>query len=694
MAVTVSSLALNLRIITEPGQTLEEPYSTILSLLLAWAEETVDLQAPGAPNSTRDLAINQLCGYIYDKPQSAQGQAYANAWINSGASNILRNYIKRRAIGLGGTSDATPGDGGTTATINEEQLLRLIREQLRPAFAAERENLDAELRKFIDQEVDNRNAAIDAKIAAHRSIPTAHQTITGGGGSAAGGTQITWHHMMYDAARRENLSLRNNYLVPTGFMYNDDDIEVSIYISEAEDSGKWQMLPIPIAILDALPDLTVDSTLKRTTTGLTNANRIQIEAIGVDGNIDMYVGKDANNQILLGCRTNTEYTDIRNLYFKQITASVTDDGTTDPTDLTPAESQLTVGLSNHRFVWDASATQDLARRANNWLEVPNLLFDDSAQFIDVFLLGRNIYHATDEEHHTGVTDSYRIDVKRLLGFSSRTKDTRYVPPGRTLANPIDYVIDVTVNFEDATSVIRHERIAFSWYNSGTVDNPEYRLLVANSPQTGHPVSSSSIYDLITGFIFHVVFGGTTGGVLPVGSDAHNKLEWTGTSWQAVSDEKTVYYALTRDGAVANAANAIRYFLNNVSGYTLADNTRPYAVNRGFGSNLFRLEDLWLWPNGAAAPFAWILVPARYKVWLESFKVLLKADPDRFTILPTEAGSDAVLTPVLQSTELRINGVLYSLGLIQLTGNRPTTKYQVTMQYTAPAVAESTVEVVQ
>lgn len=101
MAVDVKKLAVNLRISTDETQLVQQPYNNILTAILNWAIETIDANAPTATEASKDLAVYQLCGYIYDKPASARGEAYSNAWTNSGAADILRRFIQRRAIVVG-----------------------------------------------------------------------------------------------------------------------------------------------------------------------------------------------------------------------------------------------------------------------------------------------------------------------------------------------------------------------------------------------------------------------------------------------------------------------------------------------------------------------------------------------------------------------------------------------------------------
>ena len=114
MAVTVTDLALTLRITTSATDTIPEAQSHVLTHLLAWSVELVDGRAPGAPEASRDQAIYSLTAYVFDQPTAGRGAAFANAWANSGAALMLARWTQRRAVGLDGTcttTTTTTGDG-------------------------------------------------------------------------------------------------------------------------------------------------------------------------------------------------------------------------------------------------------------------------------------------------------------------------------------------------------------------------------------------------------------------------------------------------------------------------------------------------------------------------------------------------------------------------------------------------------
>ena len=121
MAVTLGQLATALRITTDATETVPEPENGILVRIQAWATDEIVGRAPAAPDNAKDSALIVLAGYVFDRPISERGTAYANAWENSGASDMLRRYIQRRAFILDSdtpttTTTVTPGGGGGVDT--------------------------------------------------------------------------------------------------------------------------------------------------------------------------------------------------------------------------------------------------------------------------------------------------------------------------------------------------------------------------------------------------------------------------------------------------------------------------------------------------------------------------------------------------------------------------------------------------
>ena len=91
MAVTVAQLAAYLGIESRDASQTEE-----LQTYLDAAIATVEKRAPGAPLAVRSLATMRLAAYQHDQPYAARGQAFANAFVNSGAGAALADWIDRR----------------------------------------------------------------------------------------------------------------------------------------------------------------------------------------------------------------------------------------------------------------------------------------------------------------------------------------------------------------------------------------------------------------------------------------------------------------------------------------------------------------------------------------------------------------------------------------------------------------------
>ena len=101
MAVTLADLAVDLRITTNPEDTIEPGQIVILTRLLAVAETLISERASSAPDTLKDSAVISLASYMYDRPSAGAAGRYANCWVNSGAASLLSNYIRRRAKAIG-----------------------------------------------------------------------------------------------------------------------------------------------------------------------------------------------------------------------------------------------------------------------------------------------------------------------------------------------------------------------------------------------------------------------------------------------------------------------------------------------------------------------------------------------------------------------------------------------------------------
>ena len=67
--------------------------------LLAYSTEAVTKHAPEASDTAMNEAVRRLSGHLFDMPEAARGDAYANALRNSGAAGMLLPYRIHR-LGL------------------------------------------------------------------------------------------------------------------------------------------------------------------------------------------------------------------------------------------------------------------------------------------------------------------------------------------------------------------------------------------------------------------------------------------------------------------------------------------------------------------------------------------------------------------------------------------------------------------
>ena len=99
MAVTLTpqELAAHLRITTSDTQPIPGPYVTVVVDSLQAATEMVERRAPLAPTDSQNMAVTQLCGYWFESPLAPAQRFGYNAWLHSGAAQILGPFIERRA---------------------------------------------------------------------------------------------------------------------------------------------------------------------------------------------------------------------------------------------------------------------------------------------------------------------------------------------------------------------------------------------------------------------------------------------------------------------------------------------------------------------------------------------------------------------------------------------------------------------
>ena len=118
MVVSVEELAIALRL-----EAVTDAQTAILTRLLGVGEAHVALLIPDAPTAIGDECIVRLATYLHDAPVGRR-DAYANAWINSGAGALASRFKPQKASGSTGVV-LTPGDGAGTG-LTESEVAALI----------------------------------------------------------------------------------------------------------------------------------------------------------------------------------------------------------------------------------------------------------------------------------------------------------------------------------------------------------------------------------------------------------------------------------------------------------------------------------------------------------------------------------------------------------------------------------------
>ena len=98
VTITLGRLANQVRV-SQSASTSDVPdhYVAVLTSNLATATAMVEARAPLAPDDFQNKAVVQIVGYWLDAPQAGPQRFGYNAWLFSGAAQILAPYIERRA---------------------------------------------------------------------------------------------------------------------------------------------------------------------------------------------------------------------------------------------------------------------------------------------------------------------------------------------------------------------------------------------------------------------------------------------------------------------------------------------------------------------------------------------------------------------------------------------------------------------
>ena len=98
VTITLGELANQVRVsATAATSDVPDGYASVLRDDLAAATAMVEARAPGAPTDSQNKAVVQIVGYWLDAPPAAPQRFGYNAWLHSGAAQLLGPFIERRA---------------------------------------------------------------------------------------------------------------------------------------------------------------------------------------------------------------------------------------------------------------------------------------------------------------------------------------------------------------------------------------------------------------------------------------------------------------------------------------------------------------------------------------------------------------------------------------------------------------------
>ena len=97
VTLTLNELAVQLRYSVSDTVPPPSAYAVDLRDWLAAATEWVERRAPLAPTDAQNRAVTQICGYWSQSPPAPPQRFGYNAWLHSGAAQLLAPFIERRA---------------------------------------------------------------------------------------------------------------------------------------------------------------------------------------------------------------------------------------------------------------------------------------------------------------------------------------------------------------------------------------------------------------------------------------------------------------------------------------------------------------------------------------------------------------------------------------------------------------------
>ena len=197
ITLTIAELLAALRLTDTPEELAEA------TRLHALASEITTTTAPHAPDVVQNECVVRLSAFLYDMPNAAPGDSYANAWRASGAGRLALPYIIHRAGLVGGEAVEAAQDAmGTlgnpvtglsvsgdtlTVTFADNTTVDLdfptVDQVARDSATAAQDNLDDHEANHpsggggVDQTARDAAAAAAGDVVTHNAAGDAHQDI-------------------------------------------------------------------------------------------------------------------------------------------------------------------------------------------------------------------------------------------------------------------------------------------------------------------------------------------------------------------------------------------------------------------------------------------------------------------------------------------------------------------------------------
>ena len=170
ISLTIAELLAALRLTDTPEELAEA------TRLHALASEVTTTTAPDAPDVVQNECVVRLAAFLYDQPNAAPGDSYANAWRASGAARLALPYVIHRA-GLVGGDAVAAAQGAVGTTGNPVVGIDLTGDVLTVTFAdgtTETHTLPAGGVGGVDQTARDAAAAAAGDVVTHNAAGDSH----------------------------------------------------------------------------------------------------------------------------------------------------------------------------------------------------------------------------------------------------------------------------------------------------------------------------------------------------------------------------------------------------------------------------------------------------------------------------------------------------------------------------------------